>query len=176
MGTQGLVTVMMGGEVAAKITVGSDGFNAMKVGMDIVKSLRDVDLTLLEAIADNRGFGNKADRVIAVRQGAFGTQRNTGDVHVRWDEGDDIVVPLGHPALGLVVKHFDEPTFNSRWRHGTADHCVIVDLDAGTLVEATHQKKTSAEEDGTHTIVVEKDSEPIRLCEACYKRYMNAYT
>jgi hypothetical protein len=138
MGTQGVVSVLKGGKVVAKITVGCNGQKAGSVGKEIIAQLRDIDVTRLEIICDYHGFGDSNCRVIAVRPKA-------GELGllISYSIWPGIKATADDRTFGRMVKHFDDPTFNSRWEHGTADRCVIVDLDKGKMRYARHGKPVS---------------------------------
>ena len=125
MGTQGLVTVASRGKVVAKITAGDNGQKAKEVAEAIALHLNCADPTLLMTIAKQRGFGCEKCRTVATRAG--------GEVwllqEVSINEHVVFTVNSEDEEYGLWAKTFDIPLFNPRWRHGTADHCYLVNMD-----------------------------------------------
>lgn len=107
MATQGLVTVRRKGRVIMKVIAGCEGFNARK----LAGRLRRTTSFTLDAIYEKAravGFGC-ADCQVTM------TRRST-----RF-EGDGRLSPRYRRTFGYT-------RFNPRWRHGTADHVVVVDV------------------------------------------------
>ena len=100
---------MHGGKVAMKIVAGCDGMNARKVANAIKKLGRLPSLTEAYNIAQGIGFGSEESLVVSgVKKSKF--------------KGS------GEPLPRLYRQTFNQPRFNPRWKHGTADHIEVVEL------------------------------------------------
>jgi len=133
MGTQGLVTVMQGGKVVAKLTAGDNGFNARDLAIGLVKHLRAADPDLLLFLMEHHEFGCEACRVVAYR--AY-----DGSVMIRANYDASHTFQDAHVGYDPWVTTFDKIAFNPRWERGTADYCVVADLDAKTVRRAEYVK------------------------------------
>jgi hypothetical protein len=108
MASQGLVTVRVNGQVAMKIVAGCDGYHAKK----LAKMVGDAwPITPYEAycFAAKVGFGERDCRVVIDKETHY--------------SGDDEELPARYRET------FDQPEFNPRWKHGTADYVEVVDLE-----------------------------------------------
>jgi hypothetical protein len=108
MATQGLVTVRRKGKVALKIVAGCNGMQAAMLARKL-RAKKEVP-TLKEAydLAVSTKFGSGECLVVI---------NETGELY----KGDEEVGPLYRET-------FDQPRFNPRWKQGTADHIILVDL------------------------------------------------
>lgn len=107
MATQGIVSVVRGGETVLKCVTGCDGYNAEKLA-DAIRARGMLTAAEAHALALEVGYG--CDRCLVV-------QDVNGDVY----HGDDDLEPRYRAT-------FSDPRFNPRWESGTAHHTVIVDL------------------------------------------------
>jgi hypothetical protein len=112
MGTQAIVSLVKDGEVQMKVITGSDGHKAKKVA-DWLRSNPDAQPAEVYSQALEIGFGSKYDLVVQ-----YGADKHVADP----DMDDDL------PQL--YQEKFNDPKFNPRWEHGTADHVVVVKADA----------------------------------------------
>lgn len=107
MATQGIVTVRKGGRVIVKVIAGCDGYNARK----LARRLRRMTSFTAEEVYDTAraaGFGSNCCRVVMTPHAT------------RFEGGGRL-----HPRYR---KTFTRAHFNPRWKHGTADHVVVVDV------------------------------------------------
>ncbi|MDO8482664.1 MAG: hypothetical protein Q7S86_02500 [bacterium] len=107
--TQGLVTIMHGGKVVMKIVAGCDGMNARKVANAIRKLGRIPSLKNAYEIAEKVEFGSAESLVVM------------GEKRSKLGGSKERLGPL-------YRKTFSQPRFNPRWKRGTADHIVVIDL------------------------------------------------
>jgi len=109
MATQGLVTVRSksDGKVLMKIVAGCDGYNAQRVA-NILRASWPVSVGQAYTMAREIGFGSNEDLVVITA------------TEVRFD-GDYDLGPLYRST-------FEQPEFNPRWEHGTADNVVVIDV------------------------------------------------
>jgi hypothetical protein len=106
MGSQGLVTVTReDGTVLLKAVAGMDGYYAKKLASE-VKARWPLTVDEVYEIALRFKFGTP--RCLAVI-----TEKETKF------EGD-------YDLSELYQSTFDQPRFNPRWKHGTADHIEVV--------------------------------------------------
>lgn len=111
MATQGLVTIKSGNRVLIKVVAGCDGMNARKLANKLKKawpiSTREVYKMALE-----NNFGSEQSLVIITDSEAF-------------CEGE----PCRDYELDPLYREtFEQPKFNPRWKNGTADHIVVVEV------------------------------------------------
>jgi len=112
MATQGIVSVVVGDKTVAKAVAGSDGYNANLLAEVIRRGHLTTPADIFDA-AKRVGFGDA--EVDLVVQGP--------DVNLF--EGDEDL-----SGLYLDRTKFQDPRFNPRWEHGTADHVEIVKFTA----------------------------------------------
>lgn len=106
MGTQGLVTVQdSDGKVLMKIVTGTDGNQADSVA-SAVKAAWPMDADDAYDVAFNLGFGND-DNLVVITENEHATNS-------------------GEELNPLYRSTFDQPRFNPRWEHGTADFISVV--------------------------------------------------
>ena len=109
MATQGLVSIVVDGEVTAKIVAGCNGYEAEPLCERLMKEA-DLSHAKLREYATECGLGCGDCLVI---QGIFGDD----------SEGD-----LGP----LYREKFHDPEFNPRWKHGTAAYRYVISIDTKT--------------------------------------------
>ena len=111
MGTQGLVSIVHGSQVRAKLICGCNGYEAPKLAAKIREAVSLVgmlDLDTLNRMAMEIGFGCDACLVTM---------------------GPDAVSTYWNEDLSPLYRDkFNEPRFNPRWEHGTADYVEVVEL------------------------------------------------
>ena len=109
MATQGLVTIIKGGEVAFKIIVGCDGYSADDL-VQLIKDSGDTTIGGLVALSQEAGFGCDDCRVIM-------------DAH-------SSVCGAGVEDLDERYRRtFRDPQFNPRWERGTAEYVRVLELN-----------------------------------------------
>lgn len=114
MSTQGLLSIVQGGKVQAKVVAGCNG---MKVP-DLAEHLRQHPETEpFKLLNLCRKFSVGCDRCLVIQLSAI-----------------DFTLPEDQdfepgPELDRWKRTFTDPKFNPRWDHGTADYTEIVDLD-----------------------------------------------
>lgn len=108
MATQGVVSVLSGGRVLMKLVAGIDGDLAQEVATELEACW---PLTVDEAydLALNIGFGFEYSLVVQTEEG------------IRHCDGDGRL-------KDRYYETFQDPRFNPRWRRGTADHVVVVEV------------------------------------------------
>ena len=111
MATQGLVTIVKDDEVQMKIITGTDGYNADKLA-DWLRKNPEAKPQEVYDKALSLSFGSKTSLVV----------QYAPDKRVADPDMDDLP--------DLYREKFSEPEFNPRWRHGTADHIVVIDASA----------------------------------------------
>ena len=135
MSTQGLVTLMRGGKVIAKMTAGCNAQKARELADDLASATDESFLpeTLLSVMREHE-FGCDGCRIVAVSSGKKTMVLDGNDGRFEVDSEDS--------GYGLWAKTFDIPEFNPRWERGTADHCFLVDLDKNTIKKTSYKGKT----------------------------------
>lgn len=119
MSTQGLVSVTCAGEVVMKLVVGCNGYQADDVAQAIrLSGERPRSVTGALALMRVHGFGCDACRVVLTRD----------DDNLKRDHED---ITLNPAARARFRDTFDDPRFNPRWEHGTADYVEIVAFSPG---------------------------------------------
>ncbi len=123
MATQGIVSILVDGEVAMKIVTGSDGYNARLVAGAI------------------RALGRVPSKEEALEMATyfkFGVYRRTSDfacpalaVHcpslvIQTPDRDFYPAEPDLALSGLYREKFSDPLFNPRWERGTAPYCEVV--------------------------------------------------
>ncbi len=106
--TQGLITIRSGGKVVMKIVAGCDGNNAQKVA-DQLRDSWPVSIENAYKIALNNGLGDK-DCLVIITDSDIKYEGGKNEIHSRYRET------------------FQQPEFNPRWDHGTADFIIVVDV------------------------------------------------
>ncbi len=109
MATQGIVSVREDGEVVMKIVTGADGYNADKVAA-VLKESWPVNSDKAYDIATENFPGSVESLVVLTRGKTL--FKGDGELDPRYEET------------------FSDPEFNPRWKHGTADHVEIVDVES----------------------------------------------
>ena len=111
MSTQGLVTVKSGDKVLIKVVAGCDGMNARKLANRLKKAW-PVSIQEAYKMALETKFGDEACLVVITDSEAI-------------FEGE----PYEDKELGFLYREtFQQPRFNPRWKLGTADHIVVIDV------------------------------------------------
>ena len=105
--TQGLLSVTQNGKVVLKIVVGCNGYNINKIARLTELEHDFSDLKGFYEMADHVDFGCDACRVVMTK--------------------DEIYPPeMECEITPLFRETFDNPAFNPRWKHGTADHVRVI--------------------------------------------------
>lgn len=112
MATQGVFTVVQGGQVALKIITGQDGYNMPELAGEIRKRMREKGEVPSPAeaydIAIRVGFGNQRSLVTMGRRESF------------------------HKCEGRLPRLYREtfyrPEFNPRWKQGIADFTKVIEV------------------------------------------------
>jgi hypothetical protein len=115
LATQGLVSITQKGKVMMKIVAGCNGNNALDVAIKIRELGRMPKAEEAYRIARNCEFGSYRDLVVIDRR--------------KITKDSDRRIPK------LYRETFDDPRFNPRWKHGTANFTEIVDLDENRKLE-----------------------------------------
>ena len=108
MATQGIISIVADGKVVAKAIVGADGYE-------------------MPAIAEE------------VKQRGVATAQELLDICHEYGLGGESLIVQSSPTewIGdctddelpeLYAEKFHDPRFNPRWKHGTADYIVVVEL------------------------------------------------
>ncbi len=109
--TQGIVSVVnKAGSTLRKIIVGDNGMNAEDLAKAIGRATRPLSAEHLYAMALEADFGCE-------------------DCLVVQDRERDFHGPVIEELPAVYREKFDDPRWNPRWRHGTADHTVVVEVD-----------------------------------------------
>ena len=108
MATQGIVSVQVGGKTVVKAVAGSDGDHAKLLAAEIRLRKLVTPEDVFEA-AKKVGFGNPDVNLVVQ-----GPDKNIF-------KGDDNL-----SGLYLDRSKFEDPHFNPRWEHGTADYVKVV--------------------------------------------------
>lgn len=107
MATQGILSVMIDDRVILKAVTGLDGYEMPAIGDEVVTKMVTKAQDLLN-LCHEHGLGG--DSLIVQSS------------PTEWIGGDSDELPEWYAAK------FHDPRFNPRWRHGTADYIVVVDL------------------------------------------------
>lgn len=109
MATQAIISLVKNGHTFIKIICGCDGYNAEKLVKNIKKdqtdNIKDIYIMALE-----NGFGCIECLVVMDSE------------HVIFG-GEENIDPLYRET-------FDDPSFNPRWKRGTADFVTILKIDS----------------------------------------------
>jgi len=111
MATQGLISIIKGGKVVAKIITGCDGRNVVALAEELRKD-PCTDMATLFCLAKQQDLGGDS----LVVQTSPSEWMCDGDLEELPD---------------LYREKFHVPDFNPRWERGTADYTEIVDLGSG---------------------------------------------
>jgi hypothetical protein len=130
MATQGLVSVVVDGEVVCKVIAGDNGFNAKNVAEYIRHWVhKDKESIVQHAYLIHYGareisdFGCEACLVTMTPVSLF---------------YDYLTNQYGNSKdWSLYIDTFNDPNFNPRWDVGTADYVEIVEFRDGKLVDNT---------------------------------------
>lgn len=107
MGTQGLVSVIdQKGRTLLKVVAGCNGDKAGQLG-EVLRRMEG-RMTLHRVLQEAMivGFGCRRCRVAM--------------------DGEEILTDADDEPGKLYRMKFNDPEFNPRWEHGTADYCVVV--------------------------------------------------
>ncbi|MDQ5893681.1 MAG: hypothetical protein QG640_693 [Patescibacteria group bacterium] len=107
--TQGLISIVQDGKVVMKIITGADGQCASKVAKAIKKLGHIPEPEEAYDLALRHGFGHESSLVVMNGKETFHKTDTEG-----FEKG--------------YRQTFDNPEFNPRWDHGTADYTQIVHL------------------------------------------------
>ena len=107
MATQGLLSVVNGGKVVAKVVAGCNGHNVPKLAA-VLRANPVTKPQELRDAAHAADVGCEACLVVLSADGAL---------HCCSDDPSE-----------LYRSTFDQPRFNPRWEHGTADCVEVVEL------------------------------------------------
>lgn len=108
MATQGLLSIVVGGEVVAKAVAGANG-HKMPVIAEDVKRLAVTTAQGLLDLCHKHGLGGDSLVVQSSQSEWLG------------DYADD-ELPV------LYAEKFKDPKFNPRWKFGTADYVLVVEM------------------------------------------------
>jgi len=120
--TNGILSIMDGEKVIAKLVVGCDGQYMPEVASQINRSwtLADVDLHSILTLAKAHGVGCDDCRVVIGDLDGKPTVMMAED----FDFGDD------DKTRERYFDTLQKPKFNPRWERGTAAYALVVDLGA----------------------------------------------
>ena len=105
MTTQAVISIVKNDQTFIKIICGCDGYNAKKLA-EIIKDKRLEKIEDIYIVALENNFGCKDCLVVMSKED---------------------VIFSGSEGLGpLYSETFDNPSFNPRWKHGTADEVIIL--------------------------------------------------
>lgn len=108
MATQGVLSVVRGGEVVVKLVTGSDGYQLPKLA-EVIREKRLVDVVDIYVEAERLHIGSCGSLYVFDRDGSCVTN------------GDDLP--------DKYRETFTVPQWNPRWERGTADYIEVVNLD-----------------------------------------------
>ncbi len=106
MATQGLVTVTSDGQVVMKVVAGCNGMLAKSMAQSLAAKW-PLSTEEAHSLALRTGFGDATCLVVMTTEDVCSLE---SDLHPRYHET------------------FQQPDFNPRWEHGTADHTVIIEV------------------------------------------------
>lgn len=114
MSTQGILSIVQGGRVKAKIVAGCNGMNMPKLAKHLRKHPETDPFKLVKLC---QRFRVCCDRCLIIQSSPI-----------------DFTLPENEefepgPDLDRYKRTFQDPKFNPRWDHGTAAYTEIVDLD-----------------------------------------------
>lgn len=113
MATQGLVSIRRDDVVIMKVVAGSDGMLAQRLA-DFLRSHWPLNIEDVYQAALKIGFASEATLVVI-----------TPDDVRECDGMSYRAFVAAHPRYAAT---FQDPHFNPRWEHGTAEHTVVLDL------------------------------------------------
>lgn len=111
MATQGLISVVADDKVLMKIVAGCDGMFGYRVATQL-RAQWPVTAERAYEIAHEMQFGCRSCLVVLTKDEQF-------------DDCDSVLSPRYRET-------FDDPQFNPRWDHGTADFVEVVQVQATT--------------------------------------------
>ena len=114
MATQAIVSLVKNGHTFIKIICGCDGYNAEKL-VKILKEDRPDNIKDIYIMALESGLGCKECLVVM----------NSENIVFDGDENID----------QLYREKFDDPSFNTRWKMGTADIVIVLKIDDQRWIE-----------------------------------------
>jgi hypothetical protein len=151
MGTQGMVTLMRGKQVVAKITVGCSGDQAKKMAQLIAK--QEVQAVAMNCsalspehllkLAEDLNFGCSSCILVVTKNpdGDFSLCSPEYSIRVKSKSSVSSVEII--PNYKLRVDTFDIPNFNARWECGFCPYVYAVDLDSGKVRKLKSYEKKS---------------------------------
>ena len=110
MATQGLLSIVINGQVAVKAVTGCDGYEMPNIARDVKKN-RVTDAQGLLKLCHKHGLGG--DSLIVQSS----PTKWLGD----YDEDE---------LPELYAENFNDPNFNPRWKYGTAEYTEVVDMSS----------------------------------------------
>ncbi len=122
--TQGLLTLLLGGKVYAKIVVGCGGLG----DKSILKKLRDLA---------RKGHVPTHGELVELAREEMGCD----DCRVVLTESEADFID-GEEGLGPLYREtFAEPTFNPRWDLGSTNELAVVDMDSGKVYKGDRAER-----------------------------------
>ena len=110
MATQGMLSIVDGERTIIKIISGCDGFNLVKLVVKI-KKLKVLDPVIIRKEALKIGFGCEDCLVVMTQNRIVGPDDFDPD------------------ELKNYMVTFNDPKFNPRWKRGTCDHYIQLDVE-----------------------------------------------
>ena len=110
MATQGLLSIVQGGQVMAKVIAGADGYNIPH----LARALRADPTTDAHELLRRANLFDMGGPSLIVQTSA--------DTYLSEEAMDVDELPEWYRTK------FDDPQFNPRWAHGTAEYTEIVEL------------------------------------------------
>lgn len=110
MATQGILSIVINGQVVAKAVTGYDGYEMPNIADDVKKN----GVTTAQGLLD-----------LCRKHGLCGESLIVQSSPTEWlgDCGEDELPEL-------YVNKFSEPNFNPRWKYGTAEYTEVVDMSS----------------------------------------------
>lgn len=124
MATQGLVSVVCNNKVIMKIVSGCDGYNASKLANEL-KHYRDnfhIDPIHAYEIAKRFQFGCDNCLYVITENGIFGKSEEDCRISNLENSGE-------FSKHQLYRESFHKAKFNPRWKLGTADYTIVINVD-----------------------------------------------
>jgi hypothetical protein len=120
MATQGLVSIVSDNKVLMKIVCGCDGYNAPKLATELKRLSFPMDGKKAYHLARQFGFGCDKCLYIITETSIFG--KDEDDCEVKDLE------QLGNFDSPLYRSTFNKAKFNPRWKIGTADYTIVINV------------------------------------------------
>lgn len=108
MATQGILSIVVGGQVVAKAIVGADGYEMPAIAADV----RERNVTTAQGLLDLCHEHDLGGESLIVQ--------SAPDVWIGDCTDDEL------PEL--YAEKFHDPRFNPRWHYGSADYVEVVDM------------------------------------------------